>query len=282
MFRSILISLLLVVSMTAIFCSRNPSSYVSGDEVTLPYGQTATFGPDKIKIKFNSVITESRCPDNPIICCFWQGMAAIQISLITQENDTVNIVTSIEGLTKYPEMDSYPAVDTLGLSIELLQLDPYPTTTVMSPHSEYKALLRVKPSTSVSGVDGRVLIIGSPANNLLRDSYTVDSAKIEDDLLSLTVGYSGGCNTHYFYAYVDGSIMKSNPPQINMYLHHFGNNDACDAYLHKNLTFDLIPLAEYYRHYKPGGEFIINIYEYLAGTPQIKYSLPYYIEYPPD
>ncbi len=282
MYRILLISFLLLVSLTAIFCSRNPSSFVDGDKVTLQYGQSVTIGPDKIKIKFDSLLTESRCPDDPTICCFWQGMAAIQISLVTQNSDTIYIVTAIEGLTKYPEMDSYPAIDTLGMSIELLKLDPYPHTDQMPPQSEYRALLSVKPSISVGGVDGRVLIIDSHPNNLLRDKYAVDSAKIENDILTLSVAYGGGCKTHYFYAYVQSAIMESNPPQINMYLHHFGNNDFCDAYIHQNLKFDLLPLAEYYRNFEPGGELIINIHEYRADTPQIKYGVPYYIEYPPD
>ncbi len=282
MSRYILITVILILSLGSIFCSRNPSSSINGDEVTLYYGQAVTFGADKVKIKFDSLLTESRCPDNPLILCFWQGMAAIQLSLITQDNDTANIIVAIEGLTEYPAQDSYPPIDTFGLSIELIALDPYPHTDQLPPPSKYRAILKVKPSNSISGIDGRVMIIDANPIDLLRDNYSVDTAKIEDDLLTISVAYGGGCKTHYFYAYVHSAIMESNPPQMNLYLHHFGNDDFCKALVHQNLKFDLIPLAEYYRNFEPGGTLIINIYEYLDDTPQIKTSVSYYIEYPPD
>jgi len=282
MFRIILISTILILSLGSIFCSRNPSSSIDGDEVTLYYGQAVSFGADKVKIKFDSLLTESRCPDNPQICCFWQGMAAIQLSLITQDFDTIYIVARIEGMTDHPELDSYPAIDTLGLSIELIALDPYPHTDQPAPASKYRAVIKVTPSAALSGIDGRVMIIDANPDNLLLDDYKIDSAYIEDDILTLKVAYGGGCKTHYFFAYVNTFIYMSNPPQIDLYLHHFGNNDFCEAYVHQDLRFDLIPLAEYYRNFEPGGEIIINMYEYIDDTPQIKTRVPYYIEYPPD
>ncbi len=282
MFRYILITAILILFLGSVFCSRNPGSSINGDEITLSYGQSVSFGPDKIKIKFDTLLTESRCPDNPLIVCFWQGMAAIQLSLITQDNDTAKIVVKIEGLTGYPESDNYPAIDTLGLSIDLINLDPYPHTDQPRPLSEYRAMLKVKPSTSISGIDGRVMIIDANPNNLLRDDYSIDSAKIEDDILTLSVAYGGGCKTHYFYAYVHSAIMESNPPQINLYLHHFGNNDFCKVLVHQNLKFDLNPLAEYFKQSEPGYTLIINVHEYLVDTPQLKISVPFYIAYPPD
>ncbi|HHI02245.1 MAG: hypothetical protein DRP51_03175 [Candidatus Zixiibacteriota bacterium] len=276
--KTILISVILISILGSMFCSRNPNSFVRGDEVTIYFGQSVTFGPDKIKIKFDSLLIESRCPDNPLICCFWQGMAAIQLSLITQDGDTVRIVTAIEGLTQYPEEDSYPAVDTLGLSIELIKLDPYPRTEEIPPQSEYQAVLKIKPSIIDYHIDGHVLIIDADPIDLLRDNYAIDSAKIEDDILTLSVAYGGGCKTHYFFAYVHSFILKSNPPQMNLYLHHFGNDDLCEAYIHQKFRFDLTPLAEYYKGYDPdGGDLIIRLNEYWGDEPGMRDHITYSI-----
>jgi hypothetical protein len=206
-------------------------------------------------------------------------MAAIQLSLITQDNDTVLIVTGIEGLTDYPERDSYPAVDTLGLSIELIKLDPYPDAIVMPPQSEYRALLKVKPSVAENDLDGRILIIDANPHDLLRDHYSIDSAGIENDVITLSVAYGGGCKTHYFFAYVNSSIMESNPPQMDLYLHHFGNDDFCEAYLHQKLRFDLTPLAEFYKSFEPdGGDLIIRLNEYWGEEPGLKVRITYHIK----
>ncbi len=278
MSKFVLISIILISLLGSIFCSRNPGSFVDGEDVTLYFGQTVTFGPDKIKIKFDSLLTDGRCPDNDLILCFWQGMAAIQLSLITQDNDTVYIVAGIEGLTEYPEEDSYPAIDTLGLSIELIKLDPYPDAIERPPQSEYRALLKVKPSIADSDIDGHVLIIDANPIDLLKDKYSIDSAKIEDDIITLSVAYGGGCKTHYFFAYFHSFIYKSNPPQMDLYLHHFGNDDFCEAYIHQELRFDLAPLAEFYKSYDPdGGDLIIRLNEYWGDEPDMKDHITYHI-----
>lgn len=278
MLRTVFITIILVLLLGTIFCSRNPDSSVLNDIVTLNYGQSVIFGPDKIKIKFDSLLTESRCPDHPLIKCFWQGMAAIQLALITPDDDTVLIVTSIEGFTKYPEHDSYPAVDTLGLSIELIELYPYPGSDEPIPLSQYRATLRIKTSIADNGLDGRLLIIDGDPLNLLRDDYEIDSAFIEDDILTLKVAYGGGCKTHYFFAYVPNFIYLSNPPQMDLYLHHFGNNDMCEAYIHRDLKFDLLPLADNFKNIEPDGyDIIIRLNELSDGVPSLKSSILYHI-----
>lgn len=279
MYKIILFAVILILCLGSMFCSDNPTSFVQGDNVTLYYGQTVTFGPDKIKIRFDSLLSESRCPDDALIRCFWQGMAAIQLSLITEDNDSATVVASIEGLTKHPEHDSYTAVDTLGLSIELIGLTPYPKMDRQPSHSEYRARLRVKTSTAGNEIDGQVLIIHADPNDLLQDDYSIDSSEIDDDILTLSVAYSGGCKTHYFFAFVDGEIMESNPPQANLYLHHFGNDDLCEAYLHQELRFDLKPLAEYFQSMYPDDrDLIIRINESSDGSIKFKEQVIYNIK----
>ena len=77
--------------------------------------------------------------------------------------------------------------------------------------------------------------------------------------------------------------MASDPVQANIYLQHYANGDACEAYLADSLKFDLTPIKQLYRdHYLPGGEIILNVYDYFEDTPGDKISVSYYIDYPPD
>ena len=266
-------------------CSRDPVSNVDGDKVTLYFDQSVTFGSDKIKIGFDSLLAESRCPDNALVLCFWQGMAEIRVWLLEPGLDTVYIALGIEGLTDYPESDSYPAVDTLGLSLELIKLNPYPEDPDhMAPQSRYVATLKVTPEEPGENIDGVVRIVDIPPTVLLLDDYELEMAGIDGDYLDLRIRYGGGCKKHYFFLYMSpDAFMESNPLQVNLYLQHYANNDMCEAYIARELRFELTPIAELYRNtISPGGTVMVNMYEYYEDTPGNKISVPYYIAYPPD
>lgn len=72
------------------------------------------------------------------------------------------------------------------------------------------------------------------------DPYQVQKATIEDGQLWLTLTYGGGCREHQFEmlfnnAYSEGEIGK----QIQLTLHHNGNDDRCRSIVTQNLRFDL-------------------------------------------
>jgi len=56
-------------------------------------------------------------------------------------------------------------------------------------------------------------------------------------MLVMSIGYSGGCEEHDFAMYV----ITENP---DLMLYHNANNDACEAFLHTILNFDLAPLQD--------------------------------------
>lgn len=74
------------------------------------------------------------------------------------------------------------------------------------------------------------------------DPFELRSVRIAGDTLVVEVRYSGGCEAHDFSLHSNGTIMKSLPPQMNLWLEHEDHGDACRALITRNLKFDLSPL----------------------------------------
>lgn len=71
------------------------------------------------------------------------------------------------------------------------------------------------------------------------DFYNLDSLHIEDDCLTVKVGYSGGCKTHDFELRTQGAIVETSPLTADIVLWHNAHNDNCEAYILEELHFDL-------------------------------------------
>jgi len=69
--------------------------------------------------------------------------------------------------------------------------------------------------------------------------YQVAKAEIVDDILHLTVTYSGGCEEHSFTAYSNKMYAKSLPPQLTIFVEHENNGDMCRAMLTEDIYFRL-------------------------------------------
>jgi hypothetical protein len=72
--------------------------------------------------------------------------------------------------------------------------------------------------------------------------YTIDSIKINEDILSVYVNYSGGCESHSFELYSNDMYAKSMPPQLSLCLRHTNNNDNCRELISKELKFNVANL----------------------------------------
>ena len=73
-------------------------------------------------------------------------------------------------------------------------------------------------------------------------AYTVDSLRINGDILSIFINYSGGCSEHSFDLYSNGMYAKSLPPQLSLCLRHTNNDDACRELISQELKFNIIKL----------------------------------------
>lgn len=81
---------------------------------------------------------------------------------------------------------------------------------------------------------------------------TITHAEINGDVAKLEVSYTGGCKSHEIKLIVSSLFMESNPVQTESILSHI-TEDSCDAVVAEELTFDLLPLREFYR--RTYGEF---------------------------
>ena len=61
------------------------------------------------------------------------------------------------------------------------------------------------------------------------DSYDIFEIIIENGILKITAGYSGGCEDHIFTLYVNEEFQDSSYPRHSAILIHNGNNDLCEA-----------------------------------------------------
>lgn len=78
------------------------------------------------------------------------------------------------------------------------------------------------------------------------DAFDVQEARIEGDVLTLVVGYGGGCEAHQFVLLASLWASRSIPPQHWLKLLHQGNGDVCEAYTISVLRFDLTPFRGLY------------------------------------
>jgi len=74
------------------------------------------------------------------------------------------------------------------------------------------------------------------------DAYTVAEFSVQDDVLTVFVSYSGGCETHSWELCWDGSIAESMPQQVWFELGHEANNDTCEAMVSEEIAFDISSL----------------------------------------
>ncbi len=75
------------------------------------------------------------------------------------------------------------------------------------------------------------------------DGFTLGDVSIENNTLTVVASYGGGCESHDFRLYWDGSVLESFPAQAHLTLIHNGNGDACEAFITEELQFDLSEVA---------------------------------------
>jgi hypothetical protein len=76
-----------------------------------------------------------------------------------------------------------------------------------------------------------------------RLDFTIDSASVKNNILSLYVKYYGGCKEHDFQMVATNYIKKSLPPQTELFMVHDPKNDTCYRPLQKVVNFSLEKLS---------------------------------------
>jgi len=100
----------------------------------IKYGQELTVKGGDLKLKFASVLDDSRCPANGI--CIWAGDAKILIGVRRAKAEESQIELHTYGKPTQAKYQEYV--------IRLVALDPYPGTETEGKRSDYVATLLIK------------------------------------------------------------------------------------------------------------------------------------------
>ena len=114
--------------------SNRPVSVTLGDPFILMGGQAAFIKGGDLQITFESILEDSRCPQD--VECVWEGEAKVQLSILHIGNSSETLILSTlmaRGIAQYLHYD-----------LKLLELTPYPSTAGGEIEFEdYKATLLV-------------------------------------------------------------------------------------------------------------------------------------------
>lgn len=99
------------------------------------------------------------------------------------------------------------------------------------------------------------------------DPFEVDGVSITGDVLTVDVGYGGGCEDHDFVVcWPEPAFMESDPVQARLELYHDAHDDTCDAFLTEARTFDLTPLRDAWidAYGGPSGTIVVHVGAFTA------------------
>ncbi len=103
-------------------------------EVSLKSGREVFVKEAGLKIKFASVVEDSRCPEG--VDCIWAGNGKIAVTVKKGRHRAASFELST--------MTEPKSVTYQGYEIKLVKLDPYPKKDVSVKKEEYVATLAVK------------------------------------------------------------------------------------------------------------------------------------------
>ncbi|MBA3770513.1 MAG: hypothetical protein H0X08_08475 [Blastocatellia bacterium] len=121
-----------VVTLLAVLAFAGSAVARQGDTVSLKIGQQRTVKPSKVRIKFISVVEDSRCPTD--VNCIWAGNAKIKVLVsISRTSREFEINTNLG-----PQGDQLD-----GWAINLVELTPSPTSKGGTSKGSYRAKFTV-------------------------------------------------------------------------------------------------------------------------------------------
>ena len=136
----VFLSIFLFTTLTAFVnsCSKSGNKFKEGTvELKLSECENGNIAGDDLKLCFNAVVSDSRCPAN--VVCVWQGAATATFSF-TKNGDTHRF--DLSTITMKPNYSKDTVI--AGYKIEFINLLPYPGTfTPPAPNSQIKAELKI-------------------------------------------------------------------------------------------------------------------------------------------
>jgi hypothetical protein len=107
----------------------------------------------------------------------------------------------------------------------------------------------------------------------MQDPYNLLELALDEDLLTLRVGF-GGCQAdHPFLLFMVGGFMESIPVQARVILLHNALGEPCDGYFERTLAYDLRPIQEAHAEaYGAPGLVMLQFVDYFGETHRLEYS----------
>lgn len=117
------------------FCTENvtdpnENTFLLSDTLLVNYQQVYTNSENSISIKFDSLISDGRCPLDVI--CVWEGDANLRFAL---NNSLQTVKFNLHTAGNYFNKDTV----LLGYHIQLLDVFPYPHTKIEFEKESYQA-----------------------------------------------------------------------------------------------------------------------------------------------
>ncbi len=112
------------------------SDFVIGTPFNIPFAGTNHTPDDEVTVNFFEVVSDSRCPSD--VTCVWEGESSVKLNLkIGAESEDLILSTHLK-------MGQGPQKDTIGgYIISLLEVTPYPISTVDVPEEDYEIRLQI-------------------------------------------------------------------------------------------------------------------------------------------
>ncbi len=98
-------------------------------------------------------------------------------------------------------------------------------------------------------------------------AVSIEKVSIDGNILNLEVSYSGGCEEHAFELISTNMYKKSMPPQLNLYLKHTNNGDACRKLIMDTLQFNIEDVK-----YPGGGDLVLLISDGNTAATKVTYQ----------
>jgi hypothetical protein len=132
-----------IISPHAFADTKESVPSIKGAQFQLKVNQTTSLESDSIKVKFLNVTADSRCPYD--VTCIWQGEVKIFVNIIKNNKALDDFsLTSRDG-------DKDLAIQVFdGYSIQVVKIEPYPTSGKKISFSDYVATFVISKSDVLS------------------------------------------------------------------------------------------------------------------------------------
>lgn len=135
----VFLSIFLFTTLTAFVnsCSKSGDKFSEGTiKLKLSNCENGSISGDDLKLCFEAVVNDSRCPANAV--CIWQGAATATFSF-TKNGDSHRF--DLSTITMKPNYTKDTVI--AGYKIEFINLSPYPGTVDPLPDNQIKAELKI-------------------------------------------------------------------------------------------------------------------------------------------